>query len=1351
MAIVLIWPLLNVDDRLRQVLKKEAARSLGSAAEIQHVHLALNHLDVLGLEVSDRQNRWVFTVSKATIRFNPLNLFRFGFNTNGLLATISSVDLTVPQITMRIPKKDSLPDPADTVRFNGWKILDNLPEALLISQVQMKAGIFHLQDDQGNPLITLGGLDIGLFSPQPGIFNGYLSSSALGVKKMNSRMDLSVNRRARTLEANFYAVIDLLRLGSEIGLKDSMSFRLDSLDVALRLWALDTRTGLSGEVSLQRLALNKSERELLYTEQLRLILGDWNLLIPHAEVHGLTANWQLRGQIPDLRAPELDFNVTGHSDDCTQLATLLRNKANISPGGVLDVVADIKGRIVNPQITGQINLDRLETSRATFEGLHLSSDYEDGRILINEFEARTDDGLLTLEGQTFWAGVNTNADVNFRWNGRIPGLTNSKPGVFSGTISGREGVFLVDANWNTPASELVIIKGYYSHTAESLHVETNLSQKVSRAAIAVAKITNHPQFTVQLDNPQAIARQFVNWDFWNKLDSLELTGDFSGPLEQLTSNIQIQHLKTASTLNLNGILGITSASWVDYKGSLSLQPRKGPHLEGRLDATWKDGTLTLGSLELDNAITASGSLNTLTGEIVSAELRLSSWPLSRGMAILSPQMEANWGANLLARLDVYGTIQHPEANFNLYASQGFFLDKGDFWVVLSADLKADTLRLTECNVGRGAISMLKADGNADLTTSELDFHLVSNLLDVSNVLQVFDDNPAKISGPLKLDAHISGTFQNPELELHAGMSYGRVFRIPFDSLSASLRFDPLQEKALILSEFRLQQKPDLTLEAQGILPFNAHPLDLHVHLNGNILKILHQLEPDILASRGSGDLELTIRQENGKIMVTEGSLDITEGYLKLPEVVEEIQSLRTSMKFHEGQLHIDDLSGEIEEQPFHIRNSFTEQALANYQRLYFPGANIDLGVLLMETNGKGIHAHIPDLMPNGTQGYLNLKGKDGAEAFTASGPIESPLFHGTIHVAGAVFTFPFPPGDGSQPSAFVRQVLAVLNSARWDVTLIPARDNRYAHEIKPVDENNFIGGVSGLIASVNIDINLDVAESKLTAVGSLDQGNFGFIGGLVSTRGTIEYLDLNFRVERFETQFDQSDILPWVQGRATTVYADSMGFSHNIYLKLYVVDPTSGQRHERGRWGDFVFILEDDIGSSQEQILAALGYSPGTVSSKVGSLGGTILSGVVLRSFIHPVERQLEHYLKLDIVRLQPTITQHLFESQILGIDPGPGPGPQSQIVWGAYFLRQSQLTIGKYLNDDTFLSYNGTWKTAINAANIREFGFLHRWNLDYRIRPVSGNLVLTLGYDYDNLEKYADQRLSLRYSFVFR
>ena len=135
-----------------------------------------------------------------------------------------------------------------------------------------------------------------------------------------------------------------------------------------------------------------------------------------------------------------------------------------------------------------------------------------------------------------------------------------------------------------------------------------------------------------------------------------------------------------------------------------------------------------------------------------------------------------------------------------------------------------------------------------------------------------------------------------------------------------------------------------------------------------------------------------------------------------------------------------------------------------------------------------------------------------------------------------------------------------------------------------------------------------------------------------------------------------------------------------------------------------------------------------------------------MRKWIRPIERELEVLLRLDYIRLQPTIAQHLFETQLQGLDPGP----ESNVDWGAYFLRQSRLSVGKYISDDLFLTYTGLWESAINAQNERHFGFLHRWNLEYRIRPISNSLLINFTYEYDSLEQLRDREIALRYSILF-
>jgi hypothetical protein len=59
-------------------------------------------------------------------------------------------------------------------------------------------------------------------------------------------------------------------------------------------------------------------------------------------------------------------------------------------------------------------------------------------------------------------------------------------------------------------------------------------------------------------------------------------------------------------------------------------------------------------------------------------------------------------------------------------------------------------------------------------------------------------------------------------------------------------------------------------------------------------------------------------------------------------------------------------------------------------------------------------------------------------------------------------------------------------------------------------------------------------------------------------------------------------------------------------------------------------------------------------------------------------------------------------------------------------------------------------YESAINAQNERRFGFLHNWSIEYRLRPISPNLVLDFSYEYDSLEKLRDRAVKLRYSILF-
>ena len=82
-------------------------------------------------------------------------------------------------------------------------------------------------------------------------------------------------------------------------------------------------------------------------------------------------------------------------------------------------------------------------------------------------------------------------------------------------------------------------------------------------------------------------------------------------------------------------------------------------------------------------------------------------------------------------------------------------------------------------------------------------------------------------------------------------------------------------------------------------------------------------------------------------------------------------------------------------------------------------------------------------------------------------------------------------------------------------------------------------------------------------------------------------------------------------------------------------------------------------------------------------------------------------------------------------------------------FFTGSQLTVGKYLTNDVFLAYTGELSESESAPETGRLSLVHLWNLEYRIKPVSPDLVLDFAVEYDEFERRRDESVSLKYSFA--
>jgi hypothetical protein len=313
-------------------------------------------------------------------------------------------------------------------------------------------------------------------------------------------------------------------------------------------------------------------------------------------------------------------------------------------------------------------------------------------------------------------------------------------------------------------------------------------------------------------------------------------------------------------------------------------------------------------------------------------------------------------------------------------------------------------------------------------------------------------------------------------------------------------------------------------------------------------------------------------------------------------------------------------------------------------------------------------------------------------------------------------------------------VTQVLESIYWDVDAITIKDTRYIRKIYSGPDAVF----------VNLILNND---QKMHFEGSVYDESLRLEGTVDATRGNVEYLNFNFRMHYGGVQFDRNSIFPYIYGKARTTMVDTLGFSNDFWLTLYLIDPVTGEKRERGRWDEpnlyFEFTSNKaNMGDSNGEILEHLGYSVKNFKTLMPDIIGIGADNLILNPIIRPFERRIERLFGLDFVQLRSRFARNLLESQ-LSHNPLYDYSRSS-------LLRNTRLTVGKYLANQWFLMYTGELESSIRyRPSLPTLGLRHTFGLEYQISP---NLFFDMEYDYNSLllKNKVDKKFFLRHSFPF-
>ena len=719
---------------------------------------------------------------------------------------------------------------------------------------------------------------------------------------------------------------------------------------------------------------------------------------------------------------------------------------------------------------------------------------------------------------------------------------------------------------------------------------------------------------------------------------------------------------------------------------------------------------------------------------------------------------------LEGEVDVSGTVQKPNLQFNLVAEEFIINDVGYYSTQVTGELKDHLLSFKNFWVSLNNNPVFNSNFLWNIENDSLDISITGENIESNFLAETIFKNKNIIRGSFSYSVIAKGNAKKPnisgEIDVKDGTlkenSFKAIHIVFEDSLSANAELVDLDEHIIKIKDLVYIDNADYTVKAKGLIGVGEDgPLDLTVNVTGNVLAELPKLISYFKNSKSVGELAAHIEGTRSTPSLDQVKLSIFDGSIEFESVIPPIKDLQAEIEMSEEDnfVNIKTIEGNINNHHakiYNVKEAYSDSSkLSNW---YFDELDLDFGVLVLETDEQGIPLSIPGLMEEGDIGYFALRGRNDREKFYFAGPPDQPYVRGTILLSNSRVTFPFIGMD--EESDQTNPVIEFLMNIDWDVLSLSREGNRYF-----VDIPAYVG-------QAYMDLNIDNVSEGLIFTGRLGDESFRVEGSVQSSRGRVEYLDVNFKVEKFGAEFSRFELYPTVYGRAYNTVRDSTGqFSKDIYLVLYAIDPETGQEISHGRWEDFRFKLVSSdpvVGETQEQVLSYLGYSVQNLPGKASEVGLTMTENFLIRPIVRPLEKKIERELGLDYVRFRSHLTSNLFylsTQKPIGLANQPlflTANLNNNVNPALLLLQSSEVTVGKYLARDLYLTYTGQLLSGYQETNIEEtkMGFYHRFGLEYRLLK---NLLLEIEYNNFSLRTYYyeqadlnDFRIKLRQSFHF-
>ena len=1415
------WDMIQANERIRTLIIQEAGQQLDDTINIEQANLGFGYVALENLEFSLNSGVDSISVSELQIGWSTFELFKSWFkpqkgitevrivNPEFFIGSLASDDSDVIKKSTLIARRDQIVNRlAETTR----QVLNSFQN---VSRISIDDAVIYYRDKQGNVRKLADEIYADFSINQRALAEAEITARVFGGREEN----LSATAHLDIQNFDFIADIKVSDLDLSVGKPDwlfpEIDFTRGNFSCQLQVIkdsGFDEQPvyDVSGIVDI-----SDADYMLLHSETLiknvhlsaHLDQSSVNIIYWDQDFSG--GNVAISGKINNLFNPEIDVNILVYDANINDLQQSIFKEIKYNVAGLVSGNLDVKGSSLDDvTLSGYVQADSVVYGTWVFNDINSILNFKYPELNLESFDALFLGTEVTLKGYH---------------NILEPEQTNISGQLRGDLLSWFRNIPLIDHNEYYGEAEFVI-RGSSSEdmTGEGTVLLSSTNDRGTQSIIGSITVAED----IQIQG--ASVQQDFDFDGWLSLDLSEFQFNFSDALPVLKHELNLRNnyfneFPVELNMSLNGYENNTeilatavndrSDTLFSYIGSYDQQENNTELLKSEFHISLPGDKSFLITAEL-----SKNGQNYILNNINSEGLMYGSGEvIENGHLAIKGDLQivssVEYFENLLGfsmleqgtidgNLSIDGTVEHPKIDGYLNLSNGIkdSVRNINGRIDISADnwseynFESISLKQVDKPLLDGAA---RIDFTSNIQQINLQgFSVPSNLF---NTLIPWENE--HLQGDVSFDINyrndgdqniVSGIMEIPQ---------GKFERFDFKNLYLNLASPqelPFEENKNIfdtigllptgvwVQNFTVTTMNDVGIKGTGFVSFSDdHESDFMLSVNGNILSVFPAMDSYFLNFGGVGAADVNISGNLLNPRIAYGNLTIKEGRLKLNSVFENIENINLVAELQPGSRFIDLKSFEgllngnpakITNDPAIILENGGEEIVLDPYELMEDGLN--LGILTFETSDEGVDISIPDLMYNKYRSNIQLDGLNDQEKFYfsgGSGALENPYVRGKITLRDGRVTFPLIV-TGEKPGV----VRNFIGSIFWDVQLELESNNFYVLK-EPVSVFRTVSDIGG---DVTIELKIEDEKEGLYFHGVASKEidiPFNVSGDMISFRGDVETLLIDFNVELFELYFVQD--VPYIKGRAKTTIRDrnknSITFDNFVDIYMILVSEEldsegnkTGRLLDYGTWDEndeplywYQLSLDQNVSQSQgrfsvasptanvtntnaqinplisteKRILELMGITPDTIEETAARVMRERMSEVVLSPLLNPFNNTLRRWMNLDEFRVK-TYLRRSYDDIGFGTSipiQSTAALPFNQSPFSPKYLYLSpELRVGKYISPSLYVLYEWQYVRTIKKGDRDVVGLNHVVGIQYR---MPNSFMFEFQYDYD-LFRFQDQ-----------